>query len=102
MAQAKNVVQVIDVSSLHATQLNAVIQHDLGTKAIQVTAQYKGAASNYQQVILDWSTNSDTSGTDSDNHILVQFAAVPAYDITVQIHSKENAATATGIAYPTS
>jgi hypothetical protein len=102
LAQAKNVVQVIDVSSLHATQLNAVIQHDLGTKAIQVTAQYKGAASNYQQVILDWSTNSDTSGTDSDNHILVQFAAVPAYDITVQIHSKENAATATGIAYPTS
>jgi hypothetical protein len=102
LAQAKNVVQVIDVSSLHATQLNAVIQHDLGTKAIQVTAQYKGAASNYQQVILDWSTNSDTSGTDSDNHILVQFAAVPAYDITVQIHSKENAATATGITYPTS
>ena len=102
LAQAKNVVQVIDVSSLHATQLNAVIQHDLGTKAIQVTAQYKGAASNYQQVILDWSTNSDTSGTDSDNHILVQFAAVPAHDITVQIHSKENAATATGISYPTS
>ena len=102
LAQAKNVVQVIDVSSLHATQLNAVIQHDLGTKAIQVTAQYKGAAANYQQVILDWSTNSDTSGTDSDNHILVQFAAVPAYDITVQIHSKENAATATGITYPTS
>ncbi len=102
LAQAKNVVQVIDVSSLHATQLNAVIQHDLGTKAIQVTAQYKGAASNYQQVILDWSTNSDTSGTDSDNHILVQFAYVPAYDITVQIHSKENAATATGITYPTS
>ena len=102
LAQAKNVVQVIDVSSLHATQLNAVIQHDLGTKAIQVTAQYKGAASNYQQVILDWSTNSDTSGTDSDNHILVQFAAVPAYDITVQIHSKEAAATATGITYPTS
>jgi len=102
LAQAKNIVQVIDVSSLHATQLNAVIQHDLGTKALQVTAQYKGAASNYQQVILDWSTNSDTSGTDSDNHILVQFAAVPEYDITVQIHSKENAGTATGITYPTS
>ena len=102
LAQAKNVVQVIDVSSLHATQLNAVIQHDLGTKAIQVTAQYKGAASNYQQVILDWSTNSDTSGTDSDNHILVQFAKVPDYDVTVQIHSKEAAATATGITYPTS
>lgn len=102
LAQAKNVVQVIDVSSLHATQLNSVIQHDLGTKAIQVTAQFKGAASNYQQVILDWTTNSDTSGTDSDNHILVQFAAVPAYDITVQIHSKENAATATAISYPTS
>ncbi len=102
LAQAKNVVQVIDVSSLHATQLNAVIQHDLGTKALQVTAQYKGAAADYQQVIIDWTTNSDTSGTDSDNHILVQFAAVPAYDITVQIHSKENAATATGITYPTS
>ena len=102
LAQAKNVVQVIDVSSLHATQLNAVIQHDLGTKALQVTAQYKGAASDYQQVIIDWTTNSDTSGTDSDNHILVQFAAVPDYDVTVQIHSKENAATATGITYPTS
>ena len=102
LAQAKNVVQVIDVSSLHATQLNAVIQHDLGTKALQVTAQYKGAAADYQQVIIDWTTNSDTSGTDSDNHILVQFAAVPDYDITVQIHSKENAATATGITYPTS
>lgn len=102
LAQAKNVVQVIDVSSLHATQLNAVIQHDLGTKAIQVTAQYKGAASNYQQVIIDWTTNSDTSGTDSDNHILVQFAKVPDYDVTVQIHSKENAATATAISYPTS
>ena len=102
LAQAKNVVQVIDVSSLHATQLNAVIQHDLGTKALQVTAQYKGAASDYQQVIIDWTTNSDTSGTDSDNHILVQFAAVPEYDVTVQIHSKENAATATGITYPTS
>jgi|21_taG_2_1085346.scaffolds.fasta_scaffold04640_3 hypothetical protein len=102
LAQAKNVVQVIDVSSLHATQLNAVIQHDLGTKALQVTAQYKGAAADYQQVIIDWSTNSDTSGTDSDNHILVQFAAVPAYDVTVQIHSKEAAATATGITYPTS
>ena len=102
LAQAKNVVQVIDVSSLHATQLNAVIQHDLGTKALQVTAQYKGAAADYQQVIIDWTTNSDTSGTDSDNHILVQFSHVPDYDITVQIHSKENAATATGITYPTS
>ena len=102
LAQAKNVVALIDVSSLHATQLNAVIQHDLGTKALQVTAQYKGAASDYQQVIIDWTTNSDTSGTDSDNHILVQFAAVPEYDVTVQIHSKENAATATGITYPTS
>ena len=102
LAQAKNVVQVIDVSSLHATQLNAVIQHDLGTKALQVTAQYKGAASDYRQVIIDWTTNSDTSGTDSDNHILVQFSHVPDYDITVQIHSKENAATATGITYPTS
>ena len=102
LAQAKNVVQVIDVSSLHATQLNAVIQHDLGTKALQVTAQYKGAAADYQQVIIDWTTNSDTSGTDSDNHILVQFSHVPAYDVTVQIHSKENAATATGITYPTS
>lgn len=102
LAQAKNVVQVIDVSSLHATQLNAVIQHDLGTKALQVTAQYKGAAADYRQVIIDWTTNSDTSGTDSDNHILVQFAKVPEYDVTVQIHSKENAATATGITYPTS
>ena len=102
LAQAKNVVALIDVSSLHATQLNAVIQHDLGTKALQVTAQYKGAASDYQQVIIDWTTNSDTSGTDSDNHILVQFSHVPDYDITVQIHSKENAATATGITYPTS
>ena len=102
LAQAKNVVALIDVSSLHATQLNAVIQHDLGTKALQVTAQYKGAASDYRQVIIDWTTNSDTSGTDSDNHILVQFSHVPDYDITVQIHSKENAATATGITYPTS
>ena len=102
LAQAKNVVALIDVSSLHATQLNAVIQHDLGTKALQVTAQYKGAAADYQQVIIDWTTNSDTSGTDSDNHILVQFSHVPDYDITVQIHSKENAATATGITYPTS
>ena len=101
LAQAKQRVQVIDVSSLHSTVLAAKIQHDLGTKQLRVTAQYKGNDSNYEEVIIDWNTTTDGT-TESNDYIYVQFAAVPSYDITVCITSLENAKAATGITYPTS
>ena len=101
LAQAKQRVQVIDVSSLHSTVLAAKIQHDLGTKQLRVTAQYKGNDSNYEEVIIDWNTTTDGT-TESNDYIYVQFASVPSYDITVCITSLENAKAATGITYPTS
>ena len=101
LAQAKQRVQVIDVSSLHSTVLAAKIQHDLGTKQLRVTAQYKGNDSNYEEVIIDWNTTTDGT-TESDDYIYVQFASVPSYDITVCITSLQNAKAATGITYPTS
>ena len=97
---AKSVVATIAAGSIDSTQLSAVIQHDLGTKNLIVSAQMvdEDASGDYGNCVIDWECTSNGS-TDSDDHIYIKFASTPASNVVVNISSIKGA-TSVSPTYP--
>jgi len=87
---------VIDVSSLNATALKAVVPHSLATK--EVIVECFGATTG-ERVLCEYHT--DNNGSSSTNHLTFHFVAVPSEDINVFITSVKGTAAVTPT-YPTS
>lgn len=93
---AKSVVAQIDVSSLNATALKAVINHGLDTKDIAV--EVFGATTG-ERVLCEYHT--DNNGSSSTGHLTFHFVAVPSEDLNVKITSIKGATSKTPT-YPSS
>ena len=92
----KSAIATIDVSSLHATALKAVIDHDLGTKDVLV--EVFGNTTG-ERVFCEY--HQDNNGSSSSDHLTFHFVAVPSEDLNVKITSIKGATSITP-SYPTS
>jgi len=93
---AKSAIATIDVSSLNATALKAVINHGLGSKHVLV--EVFGDTTG-ERVLCEY--HQDNNGSSSSNHLTFHFVAVPSEDLNVKITSIHGA-TSISPTYPTS